>query len=162
MAQICQNSGVHRLHARSPNAQSWVPVTTSVKELWPRRSASRRPHRSVKRGRVRMWRVQSCNNILHDIVHVLVTNSNSCFSIGRTYNVGTSLLQISEGFDAYCTTSTSRYVHVRTINLTSEMTRQASFPMQNVIPQARRAALLDCWRRLESPNTWHVSECEHA
>jgi hypothetical protein len=31
---------------------------------------------------------------LHDIVHVLVNNSNySCYSIWRTYNVGTSLLQ---------------------------------------------------------------------
>jgi hypothetical protein len=30
---------------------------------------------------------------------------------------------ISKGFDAYCTTITSRYVHVRTVNLTSQMTR---------------------------------------
>jgi hypothetical protein len=45
------------------------------------------------------------------------------------YNMGTSLLQISKGSDAYCTTSTFRYVHVRRVSLTSEMTRQARFPM---------------------------------
>jgi hypothetical protein len=36
----------------------------------------------------RLWRVQSCNSTLQDIVQVLVTNSNSCFSIGRTYERG--------------------------------------------------------------------------
>jgi hypothetical protein len=51
---------------------------------------------------------------------------------------------ISKGSDAYCTASTSRDVHVRTDNLTSHTTRQARFPMQNVIPHARRAASLDC------------------
>jgi hypothetical protein len=30
---------------------------------------------------------------------------------------------IHKGFDAYCTTITSRYVHVRTVNLTSQKTR---------------------------------------
>jgi hypothetical protein len=30
---------------------------------------------------------------------------------------------VSKGSDAYCTTSTSRYVHVRILNLTSRMTR---------------------------------------
>jgi hypothetical protein len=33
-------------------------------------------------------RVQSCNSTLHDIVQVLVTNANSCFSKGRTYKRG--------------------------------------------------------------------------
>jgi hypothetical protein len=56
--------------------------------------------------------------------------------------VGTSLMQFSEDFDAYCTTNTSRYVQIRTINLTRKMTRQARFLMQNVIPKARRAASL--------------------
>jgi hypothetical protein len=36
---------------------------------------------------------------------------------------------ISKGSNAYCTTCTSRYVLVRTVNLTCEMTRQARFPM---------------------------------
>jgi hypothetical protein len=89
-----------------------------------------------------IWRVQSYNNTLYGIVQVLVTNSNSCFSIGRTYNVGTLRLQFSKGFDAYCTTSTSRYVHVRTRNLASQMMCQARFPMQNVIPHIGRAASL--------------------
>jgi hypothetical protein len=47
--------------------------------------------RPFKRGSVQIWRVQSCNSTLQDIVHVLVTNSNSCFSIGRTYNVATAI-----------------------------------------------------------------------
>jgi hypothetical protein len=34
---------------------------------------------------------------------------------------------IHMGFDAYCTTNTSWYVHVRTVNLTSEMTRLSEF-----------------------------------
>jgi hypothetical protein len=55
--------------------------------------------------------------------------------------VGTSLLQFSEGSDAYCTTSTSRYVKVRTVNLTSETTREARFRMHNVIPQTGRDAM---------------------
>jgi hypothetical protein len=66
--------------------------------------------------------------------------------------VGTSLLYFSEGSDAYCATSTSRYVQIRTVNLTSHMTHQARFPMQNVIPQAKRAASLytvdDDWKAL--------------
>jgi hypothetical protein len=53
------------------------------------------------------------------IVHVLGTKSNLCFSIGRTHIVGTSLLQFSEGTDAHYTAITFRYVHVRTLNLTS-------------------------------------------
>jgi hypothetical protein len=51
---------------------------------------------------------------------------------------------ISKGSNAYCTTSTSRYVQVRTVSLTSQMTRQARFPMHDVIPHARQAASLDC------------------
>jgi hypothetical protein len=54
-----------------------------------RTSRSRRPNPS----RRMMRRVQSYNSTLQDIVHVLVTSSNSWFFIGRTYNVGTSLLQ---------------------------------------------------------------------
>jgi hypothetical protein len=54
MAQVCQDSGVNRLHARSPSTHSSVPVTASVKALRPRRSASRRPRRPVKRGTVRL------------------------------------------------------------------------------------------------------------
>jgi hypothetical protein len=50
---------------------------------------------------------------------------------------------ISKGSYAYCTTSTSRYVHVRTIHLTSQTTRQARFPMQNVIPHTGRDAPLE-------------------
>jgi hypothetical protein len=34
---------------------------------------------------------------------------------------------IHKGFDAYCMTNTSWYVHVRTINLTSQMTRLSEF-----------------------------------
>jgi hypothetical protein len=34
---------------------------------------------------------------------------------------------IHKGVDAYSTTSTSRYVHVRTVNLTSHMTRLSEF-----------------------------------
>jgi hypothetical protein len=67
-------------------------------------------------------------------VQVLVTNFNQCFSIGRTYNVGTSVLQFSKGSNAYSITNTSRYVQVRTFNLTSETTRQTRFSMQNVNP----------------------------
>jgi hypothetical protein len=91
-----------------------------------------------------MSRVQLCNNALHDIVHVLVTTSNSCFSIGRTYIVGTSLLQSSKGFDACCTTNTSKYVHVRTLNLTCQTTRRTRFPMLNGVPNDGRAASLVC------------------
>jgi hypothetical protein len=47
---------------------------------------------------------------------------------------------ISKGSCAYCTTITSRYVQVRTVNLTSQMTRQARFPMHNVIPHTGRHA----------------------
>jgi hypothetical protein len=44
MAQVCQDSDVHRLHARSSNyAQSRVTIIALVKELRPRRSALRRP-----------------------------------------------------------------------------------------------------------------------
>jgi hypothetical protein len=50
---------------------------------------------------------------------------------------------ISKGFDAYYT-STSRYIHARTISLTSQMTRQARFPMQNVIPHTGRDASQVC------------------
>jgi hypothetical protein len=88
-------------------------------------------------------RVRSCSNTLHDIVQVLVTKYNSCFSIGRTYDVGTSLLQFGEGSAAYFTTSTSRYVQARIVNLTSQATRQARFRMENVIPRTGRAASLD-------------------
>jgi hypothetical protein len=38
---------------------------------------------------------------------------------------------VSKGSHAYRTTSTSRYLHVRTVNLTSQMTRQARFPMHH-------------------------------
>jgi hypothetical protein len=34
---------------------------------------------------------------------------------------------IHKGANAYCTTITSRYVHVRTVNLTSQMTRLSKF-----------------------------------
>jgi hypothetical protein len=54
------------------------------------------------------------------IRYMLYTISISCFSIGRTYHVATSLMKFSEGITAYCITAiTSRYVHVRTLNLTS-------------------------------------------
>jgi hypothetical protein len=56
--------------------------------------------------------------------------------------MGTSLLEFSESSDAYCTTNTSRYVHVRTVSLTIQTTRQARFPMQTVIPRIGRAASL--------------------
>jgi hypothetical protein len=76
-----------------------------------------------------------CNITLqYDIVQVLVTSYNSCFSIRWTYNVGTSLLQFSEGYDAHCTTNTSRYIQVRTVNLSIQTMRQVRFAMRNVIP----------------------------
>jgi hypothetical protein len=40
-------------------------------------------------------------------------------SIGKTYYVGTSLLQFSEVIDSYCSASTPRYVHGRKVYLTS-------------------------------------------
>jgi hypothetical protein len=67
--------------------------------------------------------------------------------------VGTSLLQFSEDSDALYTTSISRYVHVRTINLTNQTTSRMRFPMLNEVPNARRDASLDDWQRLESPST---------
>jgi hypothetical protein len=42
-------------------------------------------------------------------------NSIHAFSIEKAYLVGTSLSQFSEGIGEYCTTFTSRYVHVRTV-----------------------------------------------
>jgi hypothetical protein len=51
--------------------------------------------------RTALWvRAYVTYNTLHDFVHVLVTKSNSCFSIERPYIVGTSLAQLSEGMDA--------------------------------------------------------------
>jgi hypothetical protein len=115
VAQVCQDLGVQRLHARSPIAHSRVPIIALVKELIPWRPASRL---SCRGG------VYECDGYNHATVHcmilqqVLVTNSNSCFSIGRTYIVSTSLLLIRKGSDACFTTSTSRYVHERKIMLT--------------------------------------------
>jgi hypothetical protein len=51
-------------------------------------------------------------------------------SEGRTTSVRCNC-NISKGSDAYSTTNTSRCVQVRTVNLTSQMTRQARFPVQN-------------------------------
>jgi hypothetical protein len=51
---------------------------------------------------------------------------------------------ISKGSNAYCTTSTSRYVQVRIVNLTSQITRQARFSMHNVIPHIGRDAMQVC------------------
>jgi hypothetical protein len=43
MTQVCQDSCLHRLHARLPCAHSCVLVSASIKEPRPRRSASQRP-----------------------------------------------------------------------------------------------------------------------
>jgi hypothetical protein len=51
---------------------------------------------------------------------------------------------ISKGSDAYYTTITSRYVHVRTFHLTSQMMPQARYPMHNVIPPTGRDASHVC------------------
>jgi hypothetical protein len=65
------------------------------------------------------------NITLHDIVYVLLTNFDLCFSIRRTCYMVSSPLQFSEGSVLYCTTNTSGYVHVyvRRFNLTRCMTR---------------------------------------
>jgi hypothetical protein len=71
IACVCLDSGVHRLHARSPNAHSRVPLIASVKELRPLRLASRLASLLCQEGE---GTSVSCNNGLHDIVHVLVNN----------------------------------------------------------------------------------------
>jgi hypothetical protein len=129
---------------------AWLGIRGPCRQSWQRWVVSRR--RGVHPSKMYMWRVQSCNNTLQDILHVLVvTKSNSCFSIGTNYNVGTSLMQFSEGSDAYCTTNTSRYVQLRTVNLTHHMTRQKRFLMQNMVPHARRAAPLSLLTMVGKP-----------
>jgi hypothetical protein len=51
------------------------------------------------------------------LIQIRAFSSDGCTTWVRRY------CNISKGFDAYCTTSTSRYVLVRTVNLTSQMTR---------------------------------------
>jgi hypothetical protein len=63
-------------------------------------------------------------------------------SIGGACIVGTSLLQLSDGYDAYCTTSTSSYAQIRKTNLTSQTTHRTRFPILNEVPNAERAASL--------------------
>jgi hypothetical protein len=94
-------------------------------------------------------RGRSCDKYSHATVHYKTLYMYSLQipirtfpSEGRTTWVR-RYCNISKGFDAYCTAITSQYVLIRTMNLISQMTRQARFPMQNVIPRARRAASLD-------------------
>jgi hypothetical protein len=63
MAQVCQDSGLHPLHARSPRAHPWVPISASIKELRPRRSASRRPQDLSRRGGY------ECDECSHATIH---------------------------------------------------------------------------------------------
>jgi hypothetical protein len=70
----------------------------------------------------------------------LLTTIRAFPSEGRT----TWVRRYCKGSYAYCTTTISQYVQVSTINLTGQMTRQARFPMQNVISWTRRAASLVC------------------
>jgi hypothetical protein len=84
MAHVFPDSDVHRLHARSSSPHSWVPSIASIREPRPRGGWPHGwPHQCVKRGKVRMWQVLSCNGTLHAIVHILVTNLVRAFPSKR-------------------------------------------------------------------------------
>jgi hypothetical protein len=77
--------------------------------------------------------IGECDEYIHATIHCMTLYMYSLLipirgfpSDGRTTWVR-RYCNISKGHDAYCMTSTSGYVHVRTVNLTSQMTRLSEF-----------------------------------
>jgi hypothetical protein len=78
-------------------------------------------------------KLASCDEYSHATVHCMTLYMYSLLipildfpSDGRTTWVR-RYCNIQKGFDAYSTTNTLWYVQVRTVNLTSEMTRLSKF-----------------------------------
>jgi hypothetical protein len=86
MARVCQDSWVHRLHARSPIAHSKVPIIASLKELRPWRSVSRHTSSIYQEGAgTSVTSTFLQNYITRHYKSPLVQKVHYMLSIGKTY-----------------------------------------------------------------------------